>query len=93
MIELVSKEAKEYFVVQRREKLGKLRTKLQPTITILTNVNIPKEILDPTTPHNDSHEDEDSLTFDSSPTHLYKKDHNSQNSPYVDRFLKMLDLY
>jgi len=53
LIELVSKEAKEYFVVQRREKLGKLRTKLQPTITILTNVNIPKEILDPTTPHND----------------------------------------
>jgi hypothetical protein len=78
---VVSKEAKEYFMVWRREKLGKLRAKLQPTITILTDVNIPKEIFNPTTPHSDSHEDENSLTFDSSPTHLYKKDHNSQNSP------------
>ncbi len=68
-------------MVQSREELGKLRTKLQPIITILTNVNIPKEILDPTTLHNDSHEDEDSLTFDSSPIHLYRKEHNSQNSP------------
>jgi hypothetical protein len=81
LVELVSKEAKEYFMVQSREELGKLRAKLQPIITILTNVNIPKEILDPTNPHNDSHEDEYSLTFDNSPIHLCKKDHNSQNSP------------
>jgi glutaredoxin 2 len=50
LVEFVSKEAKEYFMVQRKEKLGKLQAKLQPTIIILTNVNIPKEIFNPTTP-------------------------------------------
>ncbi len=57
--------------------LGKLRTRLQPTIIIPANVSLPKEILDLTTPHGDSHEDEGSLTFDSSPTHLCRVDHNS----------------
>ncbi len=78
---------------QRREELGKLQTRFQPTTTILANVNPPKEILDLTTPHGDSHEDEDSLAFDSSPTHLCREDHNSQkNSPYVGRFLEMFDV-
>jgi hypothetical protein len=53
-------------------------------------INPPKEILDPTTPHGDSHED--SLAFDSSPTPLCKEDHISQNSPYVSRFLEMFDI-
>ncbi len=55
-------------------------------------INLPKEILDPITPHGDSHEDENSLTFDSSPTPLCREDHNSQNSPYLNRFLEMFDL-
>ncbi len=55
-------------------------------------MNPPKEILDPATSHGDSHEDEDSLAFDSSPTPLCREDHNSQNSPYVCRFLEMFDL-
>ncbi len=56
--ELVCKEVNEYFMFQRREELGKLRARLQPTIIILANVNLLKEILDLTTPHGDSHEDE-----------------------------------
>jgi hypothetical protein len=81
----------------RREKLGNLEARFQPTTTILANVSPPKEILDLATPHDDSHENEDSLTFDSSPTHLCRADHNSQNSPqnspYVGKFLEMFDLH
>ncbi len=55
-------------------------------------ISPPKEILDLATPHGDSHEDEDSLAFNSSPTHLCKEDHNSQNSPYVGKFWEMFDL-
>jgi len=94
--ELVCKEVNEYFMFRRREKLGKLQARLQHTIIILANVSLPNEILDLTTPHGDSHEDENSLTFDSSPIHLCKEDHNSQNSPhnspYVRRFLEMFDV-
>ncbi len=66
----VFEEANEYIMLQRKEKLGKLLTKLQPTIIILANVSFPKKIIYLITPHIDSYEDEDSLTFDSSPTHL-----------------------
>jgi hypothetical protein len=89
---LVSKEVNEYFMFRKREELGKIQARLQPTTTILANVSPPKEILDLTTPHGDSHEDEDSLAFDSSPAHLCKEDHNSQNSPYVGRFLETFNV-
>jgi hypothetical protein len=85
--------AKEYFKFWRREELRKLQARFQPTTTIPTNVSVPKEILDLTTPHDDSHENENSLTFDGSPTHLCKTDHNSQNSPYLGRFLEMFNLH
>jgi hypothetical protein len=82
---------------QRSEELGKLQARLQLTTTIPTNVDNPKEILNLATAHNDSHENEDSLTFNSSPIHLCRTDHNSQNSPqnslYVGRFLEMFDLH
>jgi hypothetical protein len=51
--ELVLKEAKEYFMLQKREEFGKLQTRPQPTIIILANVSPPKEIQDPTTPQGD----------------------------------------
>jgi hypothetical protein len=79
-------------MLQRKEKLGKLWARLQPTITIPTNVSLPKKILDLVTPHTDSYEDKNSLAFDNSPTHLCRKEHNSQNSPYVSRFLEMFNL-
>jgi hypothetical protein len=66
----VLEEAKEYFMFQKREELGKLRVKFQPTTIIPTYVSPPKEILYPTTPHGHSQENENSLTFVSSPTHL-----------------------
>jgi hypothetical protein len=82
---------------RRREELGRLQARLQPTTTIPTNVSAPKEILDLATPHDDSHENENSLTFHGSPTHLCRVDHNSQNSPqnspYLGRFLEMFDLH
>ncbi len=89
---LVSEEANKYFTLQRKEELRKLWTRLQPTITILTNVSMPKKILNLVTPHTDSYEDEDSFAFDSSPTHLCRKDHNSKNTPYVSKFLEMFNL-
>jgi hypothetical protein len=75
--EFVSQVAKEHFMFRRKEELGKLQARLQ---LIPTNVGDPKEILDLAIPHDDSHENEDSLTFDSSPIHLCKVDHSSQNS-------------
>ncbi len=77
----VLEEAKEYFVFQKREELGKLQVRFQPTTIIPTNVSPPKKILYPTTPHGHSQENEYSLTFDSSPTQLQWKDLKSQNSP------------
>jgi hypothetical protein len=56
-------------------------------------ISPPKEIFNPTTPHGDSHEDEDSLAFKNSPIHLCKEDHNPQNSPYVGKFWEMFDLH
>jgi hypothetical protein len=53
---------------------------------------MPKKILNLVTPHTDSYEDEDSFAFDSSPTHLCRKDHNSKNTPYVSKFLEMFNL-
>ncbi len=93
---LVLDETNKYFMLQRKEELGKLWARLQPTIIILTNVSFPKKILDLVTPHIDSYENEDSLTFDNSLINLCRKDHNSQNlpqnSPYVGRFLEMFNL-
>jgi hypothetical protein len=70
---LVSKEAKEHFMVQRTKELEKLQTNLQVTITIQgnrKNTNLSKEILGPTTPHGDiSHGDV--VPFDNSLTHLH----------------------
>jgi hypothetical protein len=66
----VLEEAKEYFMFQKREELGKLRMRFQPTTIIPTNVSISKEILYLTTPHGHSQENENSLAFDNSPTHF-----------------------
>ncbi len=60
----VLEEAKEYFMFQKREELGKLRMRFQPTTIILTNVSLSKEIIYPTTPHGHSQKNENSLTFD-----------------------------
>ncbi len=78
---LVFEEANKYIMLQWKEKLKKLWTRLQPTITILANVSFPKKIIYLITPHIDLYEDENSSAFDSSPIHLCRKDHNSQNSP------------
>jgi hypothetical protein len=70
---LVSKEAKEHFMVQRTKELEKLQINLQVTITIQANrknKNLSKEILRPTTPHGDiSHGD--LVPFNNSLTHLH----------------------
>jgi hypothetical protein len=79
--EFVSQVSKEYLMFRRKEELGKLQARLQLTTTIPTKISDPKEILDLATPHDDSHENEDSLTFDSSLIHLCRLDHNSKNSP------------
>jgi len=62
--------------------------RFQPTTIIPTNVSPPKEILYLATPHGDSQENENLLIFDSSPTHLHRKEiinsqNSPQNSPYV----------